>query len=82
MTAVPGRSHEGPLPPLTAEQRQLAARLERHVRAVASEPHNIAHPEALERSARYIEHSLAGIGYAVARQAFDRTGRRSATSRR
>jgi hypothetical protein len=74
MLSVPGRSHQGPLPPLTAEQSQLAARLERHVRAVASEPHNIAHPAALERSALYIERSLAGIGYEVARQPFDSDG--------
>ncbi len=74
MTSVPGRSHEGPLPPLTAEQGQMATRLEQHVRAVATEPHNIAHPEALERSALYIEGALAQIGYKVARQPFDADG--------
>ena len=36
MTAVPGRSHAGALPPLTPEQEQLAARLQDHVRAIAS----------------------------------------------
>jgi hypothetical protein len=42
MTAVPGRSHAGPLPPLTPEQVELAARLRNHVQAIASRPHNIA----------------------------------------
>ena len=31
MTSVPGRSHAGPLPPLTREQAQLSARLQDHV---------------------------------------------------
>jgi hypothetical protein len=44
MTAVPGRSHTGPLPPLTPDQVQLAVRLQEHVRAVASRPHNVSHP--------------------------------------
>ena len=44
MTAVPGRSHAGPLPPLTPEQIELAAKLQGHVRAVASRPHNLGHP--------------------------------------
>ena len=74
MTSVPGRSYEGPLPPLTAADEQLATRLEQHVRALASEPHNVAHPDALERSALYIESTLAGMGYQVARQPFDANG--------
>ena len=76
MTSVPGRSHQGPLPALTAEQGQLAARLEQHVRSVASEPHNVAHPEALESSALYIERGLSDIGYPVARQFFDTDGQK------
>lgn len=71
MTAVPGTSYAGPLPPLTAEQADLAARLHRHVEAIAREPHNLRHPEALERSARYIEATLRGFGYRVEIQPFD-----------
>ena len=67
MTAVPGKSHEGPLTP---EQMQLAMRLREHVRAVASSPHNTAFPAELERSALYIERVLAGIGYEIHRQSF------------
>lgn len=76
MTATPGRSHEGPLPPLTRAQAELAARLEGHVRAIASEPHNYAHPAALERSARHIEATLSGLGYRVRRQEFRDDGRK------
>ena len=54
MTAVPGKSHEGPLPPLTLAQGQLAQRLRTHVTAIASAPHNLGHPEALETAARYL----------------------------
>jgi hypothetical protein len=76
MTSVPGRSHEGPLPALTPVEMDLAQRLERHVRGVASEPHNFAHPAAMERSALYIENSLAGLGYRVRSQRFKADGRR------
>jgi hypothetical protein len=70
MTSVPGRSYAGVLPPLTTAEAQLAARLQRHVRAVASAPHNVAHPGRLEQSARYIESRLADMGYEVRRQPF------------
>ena len=74
MTSVPGRSHEGPLPPLDPQQAALADRVRQHVVAIASRPHNIGHPEELERSARYIEAALAGYGYAVQRQPFTADG--------
>ncbi|QAY79635.1 M28 family peptidase [Sphingosinicella sp. BN140058] len=74
MTAVPGRSFAGALPPLTAPEREVAARLASHVRAVASEPHNVAHPQALERAARHIERALEAAGYRVGRQFFDVDG--------
>jgi Peptidase family M28 len=70
MTAVPGQSHEGPLPPLTPEQIDLAARLRKHVTAIASTPHNTGYPHTLESAALYIEDALAGIGYDVHRQSF------------
>lgn len=71
MTAVPGKSFAGPLPALTPAQGQLAQRLRAHVTAIASTPHNLGHPEALEKAALYLEGSLAGIGYGVTRQPFD-----------
>jgi hypothetical protein len=71
LTAVPGRSHEGPLPPLDPTQADLAVRLEKHVRAIASRPHNVGFPTELEKAALHIEQSLAGLGYEVRRQPFD-----------
>jgi len=71
---MPGARHRGPLPPLGADDRRLVSDLSKHVLAVASEEHNVAHPRALERSARYIEAALAGYGYAVAWQEFEAAG--------
>ncbi|MDB5722371.1 MAG: hypothetical protein JWP15_2989 [Alphaproteobacteria bacterium] len=70
MISVPGRSWTGPLPPLDRQETELAGRLETHVRTIASEPHNVAHPEALERAAAYLERNLVGSGYRVRRQSF------------
>jgi Zn-dependent M28 family amino/carboxypeptidase len=72
---VPGRSHTGPLPPATGEERDIAARLRRHVVAVASEPHNVEHYAALERAAQHIERSLQELGYVPERQVFTVAGR-------
>jgi Zn-dependent M28 family amino/carboxypeptidase len=74
VTATPGAHHRGPLAPLDPDGRRLAANLRTHVASIASEEHNVAHPEALERSARYIEATLAGLGYAVSRQEFQTEG--------
>jgi len=74
MTAMPGARHRGPLQPLAGGDRQLPADLKAHVVAVASEEHNAGHPEALERSASYIEATLSGLGYAVSRQEFETAG--------
>jgi hypothetical protein len=51
MVAMPGRSHEGPLPPLADDGRGLAADLRRHVEFLAQKERNTD----LERPARYIE---------------------------
>jgi peptidase M28-like protein len=74
MTAMPGARHHGSLQPLGAGDLQLLANLKTHVVAVASEEHNVKHPAALERSARYIEATLSGLGYAVSRQEFETEG--------
>src|SRR5215831_4651047 len=52
VTSTPGATHRGPLPPLDAQGRALAGNLKAHVTGVASEEHNVAHPEALGRWAR------------------------------
>ena len=47
MTAVPGKPHRGPLPPLTPEEAMLAQSLARHIATVAAREHNVAHYEEL-----------------------------------
>jgi len=74
MLGVPGRSHHGALPGLTPEERDLAGRLRAHVVAIASEPHNIGHDEAVERAARHIERALEGLAYSIDRQVFSVRG--------
>jgi hypothetical protein len=74
MLALPGRGHHGPLPALTGEQRDLAARLRAHVAAIAGTPRNIQHDEALEAAARHIERTLQGFAYSIDRQVFSVQG--------
>jgi hypothetical protein len=74
VAAMPGERYRGPLAPLGSEDRRLAENLKAHVVVIASEEHNVRRPVALERSARYIEATLAGLGYAVARQEFETAG--------
>lgn len=69
MTAVPGRSHDGPLPPLTPHQMHIADRLRDHVAIIARKPHNAAHPREMAAVASYIEEQLRQMGYAPRRQA-------------
>jgi hypothetical protein len=75
MTAVPGRSHHGLLPPLTDEEMALAVSLRRHIAVIAAREHNIAHYDELDKVARHIEAALASFGYAVGRQEFSVDGR-------
>lgn len=70
MFAMPGNSHQGPLPEPSAEERELAARLRQHVTSIAGEEHNLAHYPRLEQTALYIEQALAGYGYTIQRQEF------------
>jgi len=69
-TGVPGRSHSGPLPPLTHEERALAGVLRRHIETIAAREHNLRHYDELEKAARYIEATLTSYGYSVGRQEF------------
>jgi hypothetical protein len=73
--SAPGRTHAGPLPRLTKEERDIADRLRRHVAAVAGVPHNIRHYAALEATARYIEVALERLGFAVNPQVFSVGGK-------
>ena len=57
VTVMPGRSHRGPLPPLSDEGRALAQRLRRHVAELAKAERNTD----LETAARYIESELSSF---------------------
>ena len=72
MTGMPGRSHSGPLPPLSAEEADLRDRLEGHVRALAGRigERNVFRPAQLAAAAGYLERELVGYGHAVTREDF------------
>lgn len=75
MLGVPGTPHQGALPALTTEERDLAARLRRHVEIIAAAEHNLDHYGELEKAARYIETTLEGYGYPTNRQVFAARGK-------
>jgi hypothetical protein len=54
--------------PLTAGERETAATLRRHVEAIASVPHNMAHCAGPERAASYITEQFWAAGYTLVRQ--------------
>jgi peptidase M28-like protein len=72
MIRMPGRSHAGALPPLTAEQDAIRHDLEMHVRALAGTigERNYARPAALARAVSYLRDALARLGYQVGVQPF------------
>ena len=76
MTGMPGRSHAGPLPALSAAEQELRTRLEGHVRTLAGEigERNVWRPEALADAVRYLEERLRESGHAVAREGFTAAG--------
>jgi Zn-dependent M28 family amino/carboxypeptidase len=74
---TPGRSYRGPLPPLTAEETEVASRLKGHVERLAGEigERNLWRHDALGKAATYIEGELRARRYTTASQAFDVQGR-------
>src|SRR5262249_3166507 len=48
--------------------------LKRHIATIAAREHSVAHYGELEKVARYIEATLASLGYAVGRQEFSADG--------
>lgn len=65
VTAMPGRSLAGPLPPASASQAALAGRLQNHVQLLAGVigPRNEGTPDSLGRAAGYIEGAFTRFGY-------------------
>ena len=70
MVATPGESHRGPLPPASEDDKRLAEALRRHVEAIAARAGNQFRPAELEAAARYLEKTLAGLGFQVQTQSF------------
>ena len=68
---MPGKSHTGPLPPLSDEERALAERLRRHVFTLAKSERNTD----LETPVRYIEGAFAAHGLTSKLQTFESGGR-------
>ncbi len=74
---MPGRSYNGPLKPLTAEESGLRDRLRWHVRTLAGEigERNMWHYRALERAAGYLERELRETGFTVSEQTYMTEGK-------
>lgn len=73
MIPMPGRSHQGPLPPLTDEQRLLEQELRSHVQMLAGQigERNVFCHDRLVMAADYIRTSLSGSGYDVTGQSYE-----------
>jgi len=74
---MPGTSHQGPLPPLTSDERELSLRLRAHIETVATDigPRNIrSHLPALRKTADWIESTFHSLGYEPQSQAFSADG--------
>jgi Peptidase family M28 len=71
----PRQPFKGPVPPLGNAGHELATRLEAHVTAVASTPHNLDHYDALEAAAVYIEETLSGFGLKPQARVFQVAGK-------
>ncbi|MEW6427909.1 MAG: M28 family peptidase [Thermodesulfobacteriota bacterium] len=69
---MPGTSHTGPLPPLSAGEAQTASLLEKHVRVLAGDigPRSIWRPASMTATVDYLRQVLAALGYAVRFQEF------------
>jgi Zn-dependent M28 family amino/carboxypeptidase len=74
---MPGKSHSGPLPPLTSRERLLRGRLEGHVRMLAETigERNLWHYPALSAAADYIEQTFARQGYHHESESFPSRGK-------
>ncbi len=72
MTGMPGESHQGPLPAMTAEQRQLAAQLARDVRHLSETigERNVGKPGSLDAAADFIRDRLLDLGYVPDEQTY------------
>ena len=73
MTRMPGRSHEGPLPPLTPSQVELRDRLRADVLALGGERNTLT-AGTLDKSASFVAHAFEDAGYQAKRLSYDDDG--------
>jgi hypothetical protein len=73
VTAMPGVTHRGPLPPLSDKEREIQRHIEIHVQALAEEigERNVWKPSALNDAAMYSGETLQRLGYTVRRQSYE-----------
>ncbi len=76
MISMPGKSHRGPLEPLSSEEERLETNLRSHVYKLAGEigARSVALRPGLDAARVYIEGALAGSGYTVQHQTFETRG--------
>ena len=74
---MPNRTHNGPLPPLSDEERILRDRLRQHVTALAGTigGRSVSRYSGLQASAVYLRDQLAAQGFRVEEQVFTVQGR-------
>ena len=72
VTKPPGESYKGELPPMTAQEQQLARDLRKHVDVLARDigERNLRKPDALKDAADYITRVLKDHGYDVRAHAY------------
>jgi Zn-dependent M28 family amino/carboxypeptidase len=77
MIEMPGKSHRGPLPAITAEETEIKTNLQKHVSMLAGEigPRNTIQFKALEKASQYVEDSFKALGYTVSSQEYAVDGR-------
>jgi Peptidase family M28 len=74
---MPGKTHRGPLPPLSMEEAQIRDRLATHVQTLAGHigERNLWRYDSLLAAAHYIERTLADLGYVPTDEPFESRGR-------
>jgi Zn-dependent M28 family amino/carboxypeptidase len=72
MTAMPGKSFSGALPPLTAEETHIKTNLTRHISYLADDigERNVIAYEPLQKTAQYIEDNFKKVGFQVKSQEY------------
>ncbi|MRR58042.1 MAG: M20/M25/M40 family metallo-hydrolase [Deltaproteobacteria bacterium] len=76
MIMLPGSSHKGPLPPMTATEAEAELRLREHVTTLAGTigERNTRRYQALQRAAEYISGRFASCGFQARGQAYTADG--------